>query len=734
MSALDTATRYIRMGWAPLPIPHRTKKPLIADWPTLRITDADVSRHFNGLPLNIGVILGPLSGGLSDIDLDCAEAVRLAPLLLPRTGAVFGRKSRRASHWLYQTDLADTADKAVLRFADPTTKEMLVELRIGGKSGAQTVFPGSTHECGEPIEWEPGRDGLPDKVDGASLRFRVSAIAIGSLLVRHWPGDGSRHEFGLVLGGFLARAGWAPDDAASFVEAVAAVAADPEAKDRAKAARDAAEGHRSGRKAYGLPALRGALGTPVADRIAEWIGYREAAQAEGAASDPASAAQASGTITQDSVADLFAERHKDRLRYCHSTGAWYQWTGSRWQRDEVHAAFQFARKLGRELTEDAKDRDLKEIRKVAFAAGVERFAQSDERLAVTVEAWDRDPFLLGTPGGTVNLRTGKLRPSDPAEGITKSTAVSPADEADCPLWLAFLDQTFGGDAETIRFVQQWCGYSLTGDVSEHALAFGSGSGGNGKSVLVNTSSKIMGDYATTAAMDTFTASKNDRHPTDLAALRGARLVTASETEEGRAWAEAKIKQLTGGDKIAARFMRQDFFEYRPQFKLFVIGNHQPELRTVDDAMKRRVNILPFNRRPANPDRRLEEKLRAEWPAILRWMIQGCLDWQRNGLVRPASVTSATSDYFTEQDLFGRWLEEECDLDREGRFAWFEGSSALFERWGIYAKAAGELPGNTKGFASAMRRHGLRSEHKKTGTIWHAIRVKPDYRQARDGDG
>ena len=130
--------------------------------------------------------------------------------------------------------------------------------------------------------------------------------------------------------------------------------------------------------------------------------------------------------------------------------------------------------------------------------------------------------------------------------------------------------------------------------------FGSGRGGNGKSVFVNTVAGIIGDYATTAGMDTFTASQHDRHPTELAALRGARLVTASETEEGRAWAEAKIKQLTGGDKIAARFMRQDFFEFNPQFKLLIVGNHQPELRTVDDAMKRRVNIVPFNRKPLEP--------------------------------------------------------------------------------------------------------------------------------------
>ena len=206
-----------------------------------------------------------------------------------------------------------------------------------------------------------------------------------------------------------------------------------------------------------------------------------------------------------------------------------------------------------------------------------------------------------------------LRQADHADGITKLTAVAPAPTADCPRWLAFLDETTGGDADLIRFLQQWCGYCLTGETREHALVFVHGGGGNGKSVFLNTITRIMHDYATTAAMDTFTASKFDKHPTDLAMLRGARLVTASETEEGRAWAEARVKQMTGGDPITARFMRQDFFTFFPNFKLFIIGNHKPVLQNVDDAAKRRFNIVPFTRKPEKPDRELETKLAGEWP-------------------------------------------------------------------------------------------------------------------------
>ena len=291
-----------------------------------------------------------------------------------------------------------------------------------------------------------------------------------------------------------------------------------------------------------------------------------------------------GTVTQDGIARVFARRYEDQLRFCHHAGAWYEWTGTHWKKDETALAFQFCRELAREFTEDAKASELKEVRKVSFAGGVEKFARSDRLMAVTSEAWDRDPLLLGTPGGTVDLRTGELREPDPTDGITKVTAVAPADRADCPRWLQFLDETFG-DMDLIRFVQQWGGYSLTGETREHALVFGFGNGKNGKSVWLNTLTGILNDYAVTSAMDTFTASKSDRHPTDLAMLRGARLVSASETEEGRAWAESRIKQMTGGDQISARFMQKDFFTFRPIFKLTIVGNHKPVL---EECRRRRA--------------------------------------------------------------------------------------------------------------------------------------------------
>jgi putative DNA primase/helicase len=224
-----------------------------------------------------------------------------------------------------------------------------------------------------------------------------------------------------------------------------------------------------------------------------------------------------------------------------------------------------------------------------------------------------------------------MRGHRPEDHLTKITAVAPS--GDCPLWLAFLDRIFGGNTELIGYVQRMLGYSLTGSTREQAMFFGYGTGGNGKSVLIDTVAGILDDYHTTAPIETFAATSGDRHPTELARLGGARLVTAVETEEGRRWAETRIKTLTGGDRIAARFMRQDFFEFKPQFKLFIVGNHQPLLRTVDEAIRRRFNMVPFEVTiPVDErDGTLGGRLKSEWPGILQWMINGCGYWQEKGL-------------------------------------------------------------------------------------------------------
>lgn len=301
--------------------------------------------------------------------------------------------------------------------------------------------------------------------------------------------------------------------------------------------------------------------------------------------------------TEDDLAQVFAERHADRLRYCHHHGGWIIWTGTHWCREDTMLAFHWARELAREFNVQGKA----SIAKTTTASGVERYARADRAFAVTSEIWDRDPFLLGTPGGTVDLRTGSLRAADQRDFISKATAVTPAPEGAVPeLWLKFVGEATKGDADLAGFLQQMAGYCLTGDTGAHALFFVHGGGGEGKTTFVHTLSGVMGDYARVAPMEAFTASQQDRHPTDLAMLRGARLVTAQEIEPGRAWAEARIKALTGGDPITARFMHKDFFTYQPQFKLLIVGNHKPALHSVDQAARRRFHMIPLHQQAAGP--------------------------------------------------------------------------------------------------------------------------------------
>ena len=369
------------------------------------------------------------------------------------------------------------------------------------------------------------------------------------------------------------------------------------------------------------------------------------------------------------------------------------------------------------------NKELKRLASARTVAAVERLAKADRRLAATVDQWDADPWLFNTPGGTIDLRTGKIRPHRTEDYMTKIAAAAPDLGCQTPLWLAFLERITGGDAGFQVFLQRAVGYALSGSIREHALFFLYGTGANGKSVFLETIAGIMGDYHKTAPIETFIDTGMERHPTDLAGLMGARLVTAIETEEGRRWAESKLKQLTGGDKIAARFMRQDFFEYTPQFKLFVAGNHKPGLRSADEAIRRRLHLLPFEVTIplAERDRELAGKLKAEWPGILAWAVRGCLDWQENGLRPPEAVTRATKNYLDAHDLVDAWIADCCERDAN---AWAK-RSVLFASWRGWTEEGNEYTGPQTRFYEKLEERGMRPHRDRIlGRGFHGLRLTP----------
>lgn len=416
--------------------------------------------------------------------------------------------------------------------------------------------------------------------------------------------------------------------------------------------------------------------------------------------------------TEDALALAFTRRYHRDWRYVATWGRWLVWDGCRWRTEDTLAAADLIRSVCRHAAlKAANPKVAAKLASASTVSGVERLARADRRHAATTEEWDADPWLLNTPGGVTDLRSGRKRAHDRADRMTKITTATSG--GDCLIWLQFLDEVTGGDKELQAYLQRMVGYALTGSTREHALFFLYGTGANGKSVFVNTLATILGDYATNAPMDTFMETRTDRHPTDMAGLRGARFVAAIETEQGRRWAESKVKNLTGGDKIAARFMRQDFFEFFPQFKLFVAGNHKPAIRNIDEAMKRRLHLIPFTITvpPEKRDKHLQQKLLAERDGILAWAVQGCLEWQRIGrLDPPKQVLDATEEYFEAEDALGRWLEERCVIEANAKSL----TAELFSDWKQWADSAGEFIGSQKRFSDLLLSRGIEKWRNTTG--------------------
>lgn len=447
---------------------------------------------------------------------------------------------------------------------------------------------------------------------------------------------------------------------------------------------------------------------------------------------PALGDQLAPECSDDDLAARHLERMQHNTLWCEMWGRWLVWNGDRWLKDETNLVLDVVRQSCRlaandvlgnpEIDPGKRQRQADKIASYRTITNVERLSRTYRSVATHPDEWDQDRWLLNTPGGVVDLRTGKTRPHSREDRFTKITAVAPGGQ--CPTWLEFLDRATGGNVELQAFLRRMCGYALTGEVREHALFFVYGTGGNGKGTFLNTITHIMGDYQRVSGAETFTESPGDRHTTELARLQGARLVTAQETEEGKRWAESRIKALTGGDPITARYMRQDDFTFLPQFKLVIVGNHKPSFRSVDDAIKRRLHLVPFTTIiPAEEkDPELPEKLKAEAAGILRWMIEGCLEWERDGLRPPQIVKESTDEYLGAEDSLQQWLDDCCDMDRAG----FTSSKALFYSWTKWCEQSGEYVGTMKRLMAKLESRGISTGQKFKGARGCiGIRIKSD---------
>jgi putative DNA primase/helicase len=421
------------------------------------------------------------------------------------------------------------------------------------------------------------------------------------------------------------------------------------------------------------------------------------------ADGPAEPASFPPEQSDDALAAAFVAAHGTCWRYISVWGAWFHWTGTYWQKDETGLVREVVRLICRGAADGLRANDARRIASDKTIAAVMRVAAADPAVAVRSSDWDAHPMLLNTTAGIIDLETGEIGPHDPERLLTQITSTSPG--GDCPRWRTFLTEITGGDADLEAYLARLAGYCLTGSTAEQVFAFFQGSGANGKSVFLQTIAAVMGTYAATATLDTFMETKAGRHLTELAGLRSARIVIVPETEAGRSWAEGRIKMVTGGEKVRANFMHRDHFEFVPRFKLVVMGNHRPALTGVGEAMRRRMQVVPFavTIPPDRRDPKLITTLMAERAGILGWMLDGCAEWQRIGLAAPDCVRVAAEDYFDSEDVVGQWIDETCQLGPNERAA----SRALYASWVKWCDAEGHSPGSARALGEALRARGFK---------------------------
>ncbi|PGK02561.1 DNA primase [Bacillus anthracis] len=390
-------------------------------------------------------------------------------------------------------------------------------------------------------------------------------------------------------------------------------------------------------------------------------------------------------LTEMGNAERIAYEYGHVIKYINDIG-WFIWDGKRWKVDTKKEIERITAKVLRSLSKSEDEAEAKWSR-MCERRNIRMNSIKDLMPLVPGERgdFDRHKFLFNVENGVVDLKTGKLQQHDRELSLTKITNITFDENAKCPEWLNFLDQIFLGDQALVEYMQRLIGYSLTGDISEQIMMFLVGGGSNGKSTFINTIKDLMGDYGKQAKSDTFIKKKESGANNDIARLVGSRFVSAIESEEGEKLADSFVKQITGGEPVLARFLRQEFFEFIPEFKVFFTTNHKPIIGGLDEGIWRRVKLIPFNLSlPAHKrDKRLPEKLSLEMPGILNWAIEGCMKWQRDGLKEPKVVAEATGKYKDDMDILAPFLDEICYVDeRENESIMIEAKELYntYERW------------------------------------------------------
>ena len=646
---LDDVTPLAERGLSIIPVKFRDKRPATRSWKPFqsrRPTKSQLRGWFdNGGNLNAGIVTGKISGVVV-VDLDSPEAIAWADANLPPTA--MATKTPRGEHRFFRHPGRPIRNKARVKTGE---LQLAIDVRA---DGGYVVAPGSVHETGAVYKragtWPPV-DKLP-VFDPAWLEIDEKREFPKPVPTRRLTdGDWLLHRVRRHL----------------------------------KATPPAIQGEGGDNHTYqvccGLVRGFDLTDADALELLREWNQRCEPPWSEAELAEKIKGARLYGVepigarrdihLTDSGNAEFFASRYGADLRFDHQRGRWLLWVDHRWQPDTDDEVRRLAKAAMRVRLDHATKIDDPDTRKatVKWALGSESrarlsslidLATAERPIADSGDEWDADPMLLCAGNGVVDLRTGSFRAGRRNDRITMATAVPYDPKATCPRWTRFMVEVFNNSTEVVDFVHRAVGYSLTGETDEQCLSLLHGTGSNGKTTMLTTLNRTLGDYVYNMPFSTVEMYQRSSIPNDVAALVGRRFVVASETTDGARINESRIKALTGCDPITARFLHQEFFTFEPVAKFWLAVNHKPVVRDDSHGFWRRIRLIPFTQRfPLNLD--LADELQAEREGILAWAVRGCLAWQREGLEPPDVVTEATAEYERESDLLSVFLDEACVL-------------------------------------------------------------------------
>lgn len=431
-------------------------------------------------------------------------------------------------------------------------------------------------------------------------------------------------------------------------------------------------------------------------------------------------------LTDAGNARRLVKRHKKSVRYVHAMGRWLVWDGTRWSADDTGAIMRLAKETVISIYVDAPDVLYDGDRAALVKWGLKSesrnhleamisLARTEREISVRPDDLDANQWLLNCRNVTFDLKKWEKGEHNPEDLITRRVNVDFDPTAKCPNWMKFLRRVMNDDEETCKFIQRAIGYTLTGSVTEQVFFFMFGSGRNGKSTFIEVVQALLGEYATKTPTETLMAKDRAGIPNDVARLAGKRLVVARETDEGQRLAEAVIKDLTGGDRIVARYLHQEFFEFDATFKIWMYGNHKPIVRNTDEGIWRRMRLIPFTvtipREEVDPY--LTLKLIEELPGILNWALTGCKEWMENGLGESPAVHQATAEYRSEMDVLGTFISEICILGNDKSVT----AKDLYEQYSIWCTDFGERAMSQRQLGIRLKERGFHMRRATAGARW-----------------